>query len=149
MTPPKFKPVWLLECEAIRRIISSEAEKRELDDVRLSVEFAKMAAEIGRRLDSLEVSVSSIDGELVTLRRRIDESKRESLIDEEFERKVFEALSKPKSEFPDIEVTTAQGTKFRGRKWPVLALAIAILAFLGLVVQRADTLARAWQIVKP
>lgn len=89
-----------------------------------------------KRYYNLQLSFDELSVALESIQRRIDEGKRDSVIDAEFESKVLAAISKgtSKSEPPDIEFAAPSGRRVRGNGWGVVAIIVLALVALAIVV---------------
>lgn len=115
MVPPRD---WGSTIEALRTHLTHEQER--LEKGLLSLE---------KRYYDVERSISELSVAIEQLQRRIDEGKRDSVIDAEFEAKVLAAIQSgnAKSDPPDVEYTTASGSRIRGNGWPFALVAIVAL----------------------
>lgn len=121
MVPPRD---WGPTIESIRAHFTREQER--IEHGLLSLE--KRYYDLQRSIDELSVVLEHVQ-------RRIDEGKRDSVIDAEFEEKVLAAINKgtAKSEPPDIEIMAPSGRRIRGNGWPVVVIAIVALLIALLV----------------
>lgn len=114
---------WGTTIEALRTHLTHEQER--LEKGLLSLE---------KRYYDIERSISELSVAIEQLQRRIDEGKRDSIIDAEFEAKVLAAIQNgnTKSEPPDIEFAAPSGRRVRGNGWGVFA--IVVLAIVTLLI---------------
>ncbi len=116
---------WGSTIEALREHLSREQER--LERGLLSLE---------KRYYDIERSISELSVAIEHLQRRIDEGKRDSVIDADFEAKVLAAIQSgnAKSEPPDIEFAAPSGRRVRGNGWGVVAIVVLALVALAIVV---------------
>jgi t-SNARE complex subunit (syntaxin) len=114
---------WGTTIEALRAHLTHEQER--LEKGLLSLE---------KRYYDIERSISELSVAIEQVQRRIDEGKRDSIIDAEFEAKVLAAIQNgnAKSEPPDIEFAAPSGRRVRGNGWGVFA--IVVLAIVALMI---------------
>lgn len=116
---------WGSEIESLRAQITGHYDK--LYAAILSLE---------KRYYDQQMSSDEMAVELERLHRRLDDGKRDSVIDEETQEKVLEIVKAgaSKSDPPDIEFSAPSGRRVRGNGWGVVAIVVLALVALAIVV---------------